>query len=182
MDDLYTSRFDICRSAWLIGAQRTIRLVTAQWVHTRGALPITTDGSVQLSPYNPLSDPGQGGSATARCTSRRQETHDITTFCFRVPPGPGGQIFCEAGQFASFDFPYSRGYPFSRSETLNRTWTISSSPREVAGTGEFSISVKKVGSRHDPVVKSACQECCSEREADFVACRRVVSREEGLAV
>ena len=71
--------------------------------------------------------------------SIKEETHDVKTFGFNAPRRPDGSPFCEAGQFASFDFPRPNG------ETLNRTWTISSPPSEIAETGRFTISVKKVG-------------------------------------
>lgn len=43
------------------------------------------------------------------------------------------------GQYASFDFPVSRGPP------LTRTWTISSDPQYVNDNARFVITVKRVG-------------------------------------
>lgn len=122
------------------GAQRTLEFVTSCWVHVKDALPIMTEGPVQLSPYNPL--PGTSGSGVItglKVVSKHNETPDIATFTFAVPKRSDRKPFCEAGQFASFDFP-----GLKKGETLNRTWTISSSQKQIAATGRFTISVKKV--------------------------------------
>eukprot|EP00208_Stichococcus_sp_RCC1054_P001207 CAMPEP_0206146014 /NCGR_PEP_ID=MMETSP1473-20131121/29247_1 /ASSEMBLY_ACC=CAM_ASM_001109 /TAXON_ID=1461547 /ORGANISM="Stichococcus sp, Strain RCC1054" /LENGTH=576 /DNA_ID=CAMNT_0053542437 /DNA_START=347 /DNA_END=2074 /DNA_ORIENTATION=+ len=129
----------------LPGAQRTMKFDTVKWVHVLGALPITTRGPVQPSPYNPLPASADGSTASVvglKLLARRNETHDIVTFEFEVPKSAEGEEkpFCEAGQFASFDFPLLKN-----GETLNRTWTISSPPSQVASTGRFTISVKKAG-------------------------------------
>ncbi len=62
---------------------------TVKWVHVAAALPITTRGAVQPSPYNPL--PAAGGGCGAplmglKLLARRQETPDVVTFEFAVPP------------------------------------------------------------------------------------------------
>lgn len=122
------------------GAQRTLEFVTSRWIHVKGALPIRTEGPVQLSPYNPL--PGTSGLNAItglKVISKHDETSDIATFTFEIPKRADGKPFCEAGQFASFDFP-----TLKKGETLNRTWTISSTPKQIAATGRFTISVKKV--------------------------------------
>ena len=75
----------------------------------------------------------------SQVASIKEETPDVKTFGFNAPKRPDRGPFCEAGQFASFDLPGPNG------ETLNRTWTISSPPGEIAETGRFTISVKKVG-------------------------------------
>ena len=121
------------------GAQRTIKLIVSKWVHVKSALPISTEGAVELSPYNPLSEADGKAFQGLKCNDRWSETHDIMTFEFVAPISASRKPFCEAGQFASFDFPDGEG------TTLNRTWTISNSPREIARTGKFTISVKKVG-------------------------------------
>ena len=111
-------------------------------MHVKGGLPISTDGSVQLSPYNPLPPEaqGKGGVLTGlKLLAKQKETPDIMTFVFDAPVRTDGKSFCEAGQFASFDFPGLKD-----GETLNRTWTISSHPQQIAATGKFTISVKKV--------------------------------------
>ncbi|BDA45400.1 probable flavohemoprotein at C-terminar half [Coccomyxa sp. Obi] len=125
----------------LPGAQRTLEFVTSRWVHVKGGLPIRTEGPVQLSPYNPLPDTSGSSVVTGlKVVSRHNETPDIVTFTFEVPKRSDGKPFCEAGQFASFDFP-----DLKKGETLNRTWTISSPPKQIAATGRFTISVKKAG-------------------------------------
>lgn len=132
----------ICASA--AGAQRTLEFVTCRWVHVKGGLPISTEGPVQLSPYNPLplEAQGTGGVFTGlKLLGKHKETPDIMTFVFDAPVRADGKSFCEAGQFASFDFPGLKA-----GETLNRTWTISSHPQQIAATGKFTISVKKVSS------------------------------------
>lgn len=53
---------------------------TVKWVYVAGALPITTRGAVQPSPYNPL--PAAGGGCGAplvglKLLARRQETPDV---------------------------------------------------------------------------------------------------------
>ncbi|CAL8471002.1 g10544 [Coccomyxa elongata] len=125
----------------LPGAQRILQFVTSRWVHVKGALPIRVEGPVQLSPYNPLPSNSNSAAITGlRVTSRHNDTPDIVTFTFLAPKRSDGAPFCEAGQFASFDFP-----ELKEAETLNRTWTISSPQKQIAATGRFTISVKKAG-------------------------------------
>ena len=50
-------------------------------------------------------------------------------------------ILAIPGQFASFDF---QGIPGKEGETLNRTWTISSTPEEMEAKQHFTITAKKV--------------------------------------
>lgn len=85
-----------------------MEFVTARWVHIRAGLPISTRGPVEASPYNPLPPSTDGKVASlmgVKMLSRRQETPDIVTFEFDAPATVAGKPFCEAGQFASFDFP-----------------------------------------------------------------------------
>ena len=59
-----------------------------KWVHVGGALPITTRGAVQPSPYNPLPAAGGGCGALVvglKLLARRQETPDVVTFEFEAP-------------------------------------------------------------------------------------------------
>ena len=53
-----------------------------------------------------------------------------------------GDVLAIPGQFASFDF---QGIG-KEGETLNRTWTISSTPEEMEAKQHFTITVKKVSS------------------------------------
>lgn len=122
------------------GAQRTVEFIPTRWVHVKGGLPIYTEGPVELSPYNPVpAIDGKAGLSGLKCLARRQETPDIATFEFDAAKRDDGRPFCVAGQFASFDFP-----TLKKGETLNRTWTISSPPKQIAETGRFTISIKKV--------------------------------------
>ena len=87
----------------------------------------------------------------ARCLGVTDESHDVKTFKFEgaesgVPP-KSGNILCDPGQFASFDFP-----DIKDGETLNRTWTISSPQDEMKTSATssgcaFSVTIKKVGPR-----------------------------------
>ena len=53
------------------------------------------------------------------------------------------EVLAIPGQFASFDF---QGIAGKEGETLNRTWTISSTPEEMEAKQHFTITVKKVSS------------------------------------
>lgn len=146
------------------GAQRTLEFVTSRWVHVIGGLPISTAGPVQLSPYNPL-PPGTAGKGSVltglKLLAKHRETPDIMTFVFDAPVRTDGKSFCEAGQFASFDFP-----GLKPGETLNRTWTISSHPDQIAATGKFTISVKKVSLSHDIMLPKIFSSSCGMMHLD----------------
>lgn len=79
-----------------------------------------------------------------RCISTKQESLDVMTFEFELPPLPAQKAsFCRSGQFASFDFE-----DISPGKTLNRTWTISSPTDQIERRKAFTISVKKVIELH----------------------------------
>lgn len=82
---------------------------------------------------------GMGRSPTLEKRSRAF-CGSIGRWPLQVPKSGDGKPFCQAGQFASFDFPN-----IVPGEVLNRTWTISSPPDpHIQQTGRFTISVKKV--------------------------------------
>lgn len=75
-----------------------------------------------------------------RCLGSRQEADGVVTFEFEGAAGLGGSAPCRPGQYATFDFS-----DVEAGQTLNRTWTVSSTQEEMKSRGSFTITVKKVG-------------------------------------
>eukprot|EP00803_Ostreobium_quekettii_P000500 evm.model.scf_238EXC.13 EVM.evm.TU.scf_238EXC.13 scf_238EXC:112229-115052(+) len=125
----------------LPGAQRTVEFRAEEFSHVRGALPLTVEGEAELSPYNP-STAEEVGSQMVECVSVKDEAQGVKTFEFRLPEGEGGKPASYLpGQFATFDLRI----PDSSPRPVNRTWTVSSNPRDSRATGTFTITVKKIG-------------------------------------
>jgi hypothetical protein len=151
------------------GAQRSVRFRLASWHWAPAALPILPAPVLDRSPYNPLLHPASEeltikdvvdssnssniSDATAHrmveCVGVVDEADGIRSFFFAAPPG----LKYAAGQYASFELNIPAGTPAAgsgsggsvTSQTITRTWTISSHPAETAASGAFSISVKKIG-------------------------------------
>ncbi|GMH40100.1 hypothetical protein BSKO_08004 [Bryopsis sp. KO-2023] len=125
----------------LPGAERSVGFSVDSFVHAKGVLPMTVEGGVDVSPYNPQ-DRGQDLGQMVKCMSVTDEADGIKTFEFKMPVDSAGfPLSYLPGQFASFDMEgLERG-----GKVTNRTWTVSSHPTASDRNGNFTITVKKIG-------------------------------------
>jgi ferredoxin-NADP reductase len=117
-----------------------------KYSHYNPALPIkpingpTAKGLKEIPATAPTSAP-------VRCISVRDEALGVKTFEFALPPT---QILpavstLKAGQYATFEADVPTAEGGNATQTVVRTWTISSHPLQMAASGSFTITVKREG-------------------------------------
>ena len=115
------------------------------WVYKEHALPLTVNGDIQFSPYNPLPR-DRKSRRLITCTGIRDAAEGIKTFTFSQPRTESGlpsSVKYTPGQYASFDIKVNR----AACELADHTVKLKCSPPGKASQAKGQRLMKSPNSR-----------------------------------